>query len=301
MTSRPCLRWLRWVAAVGAVAALAATISWGDLAEMVARLSVGGAALALVPAAGMLWLTSRVHGRLLAGLGLALPTREWLALGVAGAAVNLLTPVRGAAVLRAAYLARRHRLPVADYLALLGASGGAEVGAMALWGLAAAAAAADGPLAALHGTALAVVLGAALAAGRLRAPGALGRVLAAGRTLLGRPALGGETVLLLAMNFLLEVSLFVLAFRAMGVEVDPAALVLMVATANLAALLPWSATDLGVREAMVGLAGGLTGTGAEASVVAAVVMRASLSAVALVALPWTWRVLAPRRPPAGGS
>jgi len=224
---------------------------------------------------------------LLRHLGVKLSTREWFGLGVATNMLNLFTPLKGGAVVEAAYLRKKFRFPISLFGTFLLASEAIFFTVAAILGLIVSALMylshqqVDLRLVALF--ALAFSLGVALLAlSPSLLPRRHNRLLAAiARALNGWKSVRSNGHLLLCVTALGVLSIAVhaartyLAYRALSVHVEFVPVLLLAITVQFTALVKITPGNLGIIEGAIAVTSSILGIGFEEGLAAAGVIRAS--------------------------
>ncbi len=239
----------------------------------------------------LLLLRARVTRVLAQGLGAELGRVEAAGLASWTSVANYLMPFVGGAGLRAAYLKRRHGLPVTAAAALLAATWVVHfllvgvagiVGVLAAGGLDPGAAA---PLLTLFGGVSAACLLVVLwplppPRGETRLLRAAGRVVAGWRRL--RESTLVPVAVTLAALVVVNALALALYFRATGVPLEPAAALVVGAASDLSVVVSVTPAALGITEGAVVLAGRLLGVDPAVALIAAAIRRIVTVALALV-------------------
>ncbi len=195
------------------------------------------------------------------GFGVSMPIREWLPLSLAVSGLNYVSPLRGGAALRGAYLRRRYGFSWIDFATTLaGATAVAllthsVLGILALLALRGRGAQIDIPLL-LFFSILAALLawtlffgGGGFSASKSRLLKPLARMAQGWQDLRGHPGLLPLLLLNGGLFFISNAFAFYAAFRALGISLGIAETTFYVASTGIASLVALTPGALGIQEA----------------------------------------------------
>jgi uncharacterized membrane protein YbhN (UPF0104 family) len=249
-----------------------------------------GAAAALL---GVMVINGVVLRDLVAHFGVRLPNRTWLALTLVGSLLNLVSPVRGGAALRAVYLKRIHGVPLSDVATVLVGSTVFSLAVSAALGAIAIAVLGFpggiyGWIAFLSSAFIAAFLSVALKLSppRVRTPNKvlirISRAAEGWRSLGARPALLRRLFLWNTLAAFLHALAFLLAFRLVLFQGDWLVPVTSSAFARIGTLLAVTPAGLGVFEAFGVVSAKIVGAETGTAVLGVLTVRLIGAAVGIV-------------------
>ena len=239
--------------------------------------------------------------------GVRLAPREWYGLAIITSFYNTLTPFRGGMLAKAAYLHRRHRLPLSGFLALTAGTSivnlcVAGVAGLAGLGLIAARRGPTSwPLAAFFGVAALGATAVMVFTPRLPASeqpllARLGRVAAGWQLIRGNTAVLGMTWLATGLQYALAALATVYSFRLIGVAAGADTCLVLASLTSFSALVAITPAGLGVTEAVAVFAGLALGITPAQSLTAAVARRLATTGIILLLGPlYTYSLLREER------
>lgn len=239
--------------------------------------------------------------------GVRLTPREWYGLAVITSFYNTLTPFRGGMLAKAAYLKRRHRLPLTGFLALTAGTSIVNLCVAGVAGLAGLGliAARSGPgsglLAAFFAAAAAGTTAMMLFTPQLPVSGnpllaRIGLIVDGWRLIRGNTAVLGMTWLATGLQYVLAAVSTVYSFRLIGVAAGFDVCLVLASLTSFSALVALTPAGLGVTEAVAVFAGLALGITPAESLAAAVARRLATTGVILVLGPlFTFSLLGSHR------
>lgn len=251
-------------------------------------------------------LNGMVMRDLVAHFGPRLRFVEWTGLNFIATALNVLTPLRGGAAIRAVYLKKRHDLDYASFATTFGVgllffvAANGSLGAIGLLALgvpggASGQLALTFCLAIVAATAVAVVWTPTPAASDHKVLRPLLRIIRGWRTVADDQTLVTKLAAYTSLNALLHAYAFVLAFASTGFTGTPWVPVVSSASAKIGIAMSITPAGLGLTEAFGVVSAQIVGAGLSSSLLAILVVRAISILVsfafALLFLPPLWSYL----------